>query len=344
MEEMADPKSPVEVVSGGATHVGRVREHNEDAILVRPDLGLYVVADGAGGHNAGNVASALAIAVIENYFEATEEAAKVTPSFDRFGISEGARRLSNAIHKANRDVVEISRTSKAHGGMGSTVVAMFFDPIDPVVHVAHVGDSRCYRMRGPYIERMTHDHSVLNDVLELKPDMPERALARLPRKVVTRALGMEENARVSVRTFEVGDGDSYLLCSDGLTSEVDDVDIRDTILCTTDPSDVVKRLIEMAIHGGGRDNIAVVFLQCARAGMFALRRAPESAPPESDGERKTGLPEMPLTGDVLGALAIPAGISLKTFADEPCARCGAYRLLEDELCPQCGERATMDDG
>src|SRR6185437_2423474 len=107
------------IQAAGAADIGRVRDHNEDAVLVRSDLRLYVVADGAGGHNAGNVASSLAVASITNYFESTERAFRAAPDVDRFGIPAGARRLSAAVRKANRDIVEISKASKKYGGMGS---------------------------------------------------------------------------------------------------------------------------------------------------------------------------------------------------------------------------------
>ena len=120
---------------------------------MRDDLGLYVVADGAGGHNAGKVASSLAIKSITNYFEATLGEARGEPSVDAFGLRSAARRLGRAIQKANHDVVEISRAAAEHRGMGSTVVAIAVDVWDAVVHVAHVGDSRCYREREGQLEQ-----------------------------------------------------------------------------------------------------------------------------------------------------------------------------------------------
>ncbi len=266
MSLAASSPLPLVIDVAGATDVGKKREQNEDAILVRPELGLYVLADGAGGHNAGKVASALAVTSIRNFFSATDVSARAKPSLDAFSIRNGARRLAAAIQKANRDIVEISKSSEAHRGMGSTVVAICVDFHEPLLHIAHVGDSRCYRVRAGHIDQLTHDHSLLNDVLSLKPDMPEAALAKLPGKVVTRALGMEASVRVSVRTFEVARGDVYLLCSDGLHGEVADPAILDTLLSDRDPNAAASHLVAQANHAGGRDNIAAVVLHASPAG------------------------------------------------------------------------------
>src|SRR3954471_15455380 len=203
--------------AGGATDVGKRRTHNEDAVLVRDDLDLYLVADGAGGHNAGEVASALCARSIANYFGATIRSTHESPEFNRFGIPHGARRLSAAVLKANRDIVEISRTSQTHRGMGTTVVAACFSARSGLMHVANVGDSRCYRLRGGHLELLTQDHSLLMDVLEQRPDIDDEVIARLPKNIVTRAIGMVSALRVSLRSHSVVVGDRYLLCSDGLS-------------------------------------------------------------------------------------------------------------------------------
>ena len=284
------------IQSAGAADIGRARDHNEDAVLVRPDLRLYAVCDGAGGHNAGNVASALAVASITNYFESTERAYHAAPDADRFGIPAGARRFSAAIRKANRDIVEISKASKKYGGMGSTVVAAAVAAHSPVLHVAHVGDSRCYRLRAGRMDQLTHDHSLLNEVIELHPDLAEAALAKLPRKVVTRALGMEENVRPSIRSFEIAPEDVYLLCSDGLTGELADEQIRRVLALAGTPQEQVEHLVRLANEAGGGDNIAAIvvtfdfapasprntqpYARLAPAPVEPLADALEPSPPE----------------------------------------------------------------
>ncbi len=228
---MVDPTRfflPLKLTAAGATDIGKVRRHNEDAILLRPDLSLFILADGAGGHNAGNVASALATTAIANFFEATGHGAE-EPDLDAFGLSIAARRLAASLQKANDDILEIAKTSNKLRGMGTTAVAMSFFPKTGQVHIAHVGDSRCYRWREGMLEQMTHDHSLINDALEMRPDIDDKALAKLPHNVVTRALGMEPNVRVSVRSYRMLAGDKYLMCSDGLSDTIDEDTISDVL-------------------------------------------------------------------------------------------------------------------
>src|SRR3984885_10611494 len=155
--------------AAGATDIGQ-REHNEDHVLLRPELGLFLLADGAGGHNAGNVASALATTTVANIFETTAKSLGERPEVDQFGLYTMARRLSAAIHRANIEIVDIAKKAKKYHGMGSTIVALAFSPEGDMIHVAHVGDSRCYRMRAGVLERLTMDHSLVNDVLEMHPE------------------------------------------------------------------------------------------------------------------------------------------------------------------------------
>jgi PPM family protein phosphatase len=265
--------------ASGATDVGKRRTHNEDAVLVRDDLSLYLVADGAGGHNAGEVASALCARSMANYFGATIRSTHQSPEFNRFGIPNGARRLSAAVLKANRDIVEISRSSQAHRGMGTTVVATCFSPRSGLLHVAHVGDSRCYRLRAGQLELLTKDHSLLTDVIEQRPELDDEVLARLPKNVVTRALGMDGQLRVSMRSHAVVAGDRYLLCSDGLSGPLPATEIAATLGQGDSPQRSATRLIELANAAGGPDNIAVLVLHCQSGDGPALPA--ESAPPST---------------------------------------------------------------
>ena len=252
------------LVAAGATDIGRRRKHNEDAILLRPDLNLFLLADGAGGHNAGNVASALATTSIANFFEVPVGGAVVPErvEVDDFGLWVAARRLAIAVQKANRDIVEIAKTSKQRKGMGSTIVAASLSPTSGMLHLAHVGDSRCYRLREGRLEQLTKDHSLINDVLELRPDMSDEAIKKLPTNVVTRALGMEGTVRVSVRSHAVAPGDKYLLCSDGLSGAVPPSELTEILCMPNTPGDLVERLIAVANEAGGHDNIAAVVIAC----------------------------------------------------------------------------------
>jgi PPM family protein phosphatase len=251
----------LELRAAGLTDVGQ-RPSNEDVVLVRSDLGLYVVADGAGGHRSGEVASALACRSLENYFGATIKKTHELPEFDSFGIPGGARRLSAGILKANHDVLEISRRSPEHKGMGTTIVACCFSPRSGLLHVAHVGDSRCYRLRGGHLEQLTQDHSLLTDVLERRPDLDDTVLERLPKNVVTRALGIDPKLRVSLRSLAVVAGDRYLLCSDGLSGPVEPEAIARALGQRAEPDAVVAELVRLAKDAQGRDNIAALVVEC----------------------------------------------------------------------------------
>ncbi len=214
---------------------------------MRDDLGLYLVADGAGGHESGDVAAALAVRSVGNYVGATVRATHERPDFDRLGVPHQAKRLSSAVHKANRDVLEIARTSASHRGMGTTLVALLHAPRTGLLHVAHVGDSRCYRLRGGDLELLTEDHAIAQDLLEQRPDLDDSVLERLPRGVVTRALGMTEEAfRVSVRTLVPRAGDRYLLCSDGLSTPVGTLDLAHALAQPESPDMVAHLLVELA--------------------------------------------------------------------------------------------------
>lgn len=271
------PPTALTLKAAGRTDIGRRRQHNEDVVLVREDLGLFVVADGAGGHNAGEVASALAARSMENYFGATIRATHELPEFNRLGMPNGARRLSSAVHKANRDVVEIARTSPKHRGMGTTVVAACFSPRSGLMHVAHVGDSRCYRLRAGDFELLTQDHSLLTDVIEQRPELDDDMLARLPKNIVTRAIGLDGQLRVSIRSFSVVEGDRYLLCSDGLSGPVPAAEMADLLGKHAPAADTAEQLLALANQHGGPDNIAALIIDCQGGHKTALPA--DSVPP-----------------------------------------------------------------
>ncbi len=250
------------LISAGLTDVGRQRKHNEDNILVRPELGLFVVADGMGGHSAGDIASKLTTTSLQNFFEATEAGPiPGEPTDEDRAVGADARRLLAAVRKANHDVFEISTTYQQHQGMGSTLVSVYVPRATGVVHIAHVGDSRCYRVRGGRIEQLTKDHSLINDALELKPDLTEGEIARLPKNIITRALGMKELVKIDVRTESLCPGDTFLLCSDGLSGLVKEAQILEVIEITDDVDEVCELLVAMANEAGGTDNISAVVVR-----------------------------------------------------------------------------------
>jgi protein phosphatase len=278
------PEQIPEVVVRGAgqSDKGQKRKLNEDRLVVRDDLQLYLVCDGAGGHNAGDVAAALAVRSITNYVGATVRSAFEKPEFDRFGIPNGARRISAAVHKANNDILEISRTSHQHRGMGTTCVAASFTPRSGLLHVAHVGDSRCYRLRAKHLELLTQDHSLITDVVENRPELDDTMLDRLPRNIITRALGVDPELRVSVRSYAVVEGDRYLLCSDGLYAPIPATVIATLLTEETDAERAAERLVAAANDAGGPDNISVVVIDCASVPGATLPSGVSALPPAMD--------------------------------------------------------------
>lgn len=285
-------------VAAAVTDVGRQRKHNEDNVLVKSELGLFVVADGMGGHNAGNVASALATKSLDNFFEATRAGSLPGPvPADEQELDPEARRIVAAIRKANHDVFVISNTYTQHQGMGSTVVAAYVSCETEQIHVGHVGDSRCYRIRHGEIEQLTKDHSLINDALALKPDLSQDELARLPKNIITRALGMKDAVKVDIRSEHTQPGDVFLLCSDGLSGMISEQQMLDVVDITQDPHEACELLIEMANDAGGTDNISALIVRIQPDAQD--ERQPNSA--ELDDTR-------PLHVDEFGETVPPAAV------------------------------------
>lgn len=282
--------------AAGLTDVGRKRTSNEDVVLVRSDLFLYAVADGAGGHRSGEVASALATRSLENYFGATVRRTHEQPEYDRFGMASGARRLSAAILKANADVIEIARATPEHRGMGTTIVAACFSPRSAMMHVGHAGDSRCYRLRGGHLEQLTQDHSLFTDVLEQRPELDDDLLERLPRNVVTRALGFDPKLRISLRSHAVVAGDRFLLCSDGLTGMLQAATIAEILAEKAAPEAIVHRLVGEANSNGGHDNIGVLVVECTDGPVTDSVPPPTARESTPGREAETTDPELLILG------------------------------------------------
>jgi PPM family protein phosphatase len=347
----------IEPVAAGATDIGQ-RDHNEDHVLIRRELGLFLLADGAGGHNAGNVASALATTTVANVFETSAATLADRPEIDDLGLWTIGRRLAAAIQRANTDIIEVAKRTAKYQGMGTTLVALAFSPEGDVVHIAHVGDSRCYRLRSGILEALTVDHSLVIDVLEMYPDADDELLGRMPRHVVTRALGMEESVRVSARSLRAVAGDVYLLCSDGLTDVLDDWRIEDILVEARTPEDHVRALIDAALAAGAQDNVAVVTVACRETDVVPKRR-PSMRPPEPMTAAVRGpmgsAPEIIIVGvethvvpaesasatllDALGRFARLRQPSIPEVAQPKptrCADCGQPLEKGATTCPTCG--------
>jgi len=242
----------------GKTDVGMKRKINQDSIACHEDLGLFVVADGMGGHKAGEVASGMVIDAMIRFIRATREDKNITwpfPYDDRYSY-EG-NRLAVSIKIANQFVFHESQTEESCKGMGSTVAGILFS--EATSHIAHVGDSRVYRIRDEEITQMTKDHSLLNMEMKRRTMTPEE-IANFPYKnVITRALGSKESVDVEIREDIVRPKDLFLICSDGLSGLVMDDEIRDVFLRSPEDLEMVAvRLVDMANERGGIDNISVV--------------------------------------------------------------------------------------
>src|ERR1700759_5557194 len=234
----------------GLTDTGKVREHNEDTIAYDSEIGLMVLADGMGGYNAGEVASGIAVKTIVSLVrESIEREDLRVPDTDA-GLTRASIILRDAIVRANKIIFQTARSQPQCEGMGTTVVgALFFDN---GVSIAHVGDSRLYRLRPPGLEQITMDHSLLQELVDRGFYSPEEAQRAANKNYVTRALGVEPNVDVEIQEVPVQKGDAYMLCSDGLSDMVEDEDIHLTINTFSDNLDTVaKQLIQLANDNGG---------------------------------------------------------------------------------------------
>lgn len=247
--------------AAGISDVGLQRDHNEDSFAILNEQELFIVADGMGGHRAGDVASRLATDAIVDFFKATASDDVTWPFHFDARLSEEENRLLTGIRLANRQIVEQSVRARECHGMGTTVVGALFSAKKRKMFIGHVGDSRAYRVRGGEITQMTRDHSLVNDYLLAMPELTEEQRSELPKNVITRALGMQDQVTVDLQSDDAQPGDLYLLCSDGLSGMIEDEEILDVM---SDPSDLdtaCRRLIALANEHGGEDNITAVIVK-----------------------------------------------------------------------------------
>lgn len=238
----------------GATHVGVVRRINQDAFgrFDDPDRGeiLLVVADGLGGHRGGEVASRMAVDLLGQLVRAGPEAP--------------ATRLTRAIEEANRQIHDAARVDYTLEGMGTTVVCLLLAPGGPC-HVAHVGDSRLYRLRSRNFEALTEDHSLVATLVREGVLQPDEARVDPRRNQILRALGVRKEVEVDVAPVEPLPGDTYLLCTDGLHGLLEDPAIRELALEHADPELAVEQLIAAANRAGGTDNVTCMLARLPEA-------------------------------------------------------------------------------
>jgi protein phosphatase len=251
---------PYRIEVAGETNVGRKRNHNEDNFAIMTEFGLFLVADGMGGHASGEVASKMAVDAMHEFFSQTAEDPERTWPY-KMDRSKGyeENRLITGVKLANLRIYETAQRESKKRGMGTTFVSLF--SANDGVYIAHVGDSRVYRFRAGKLEPMTEDHSLLNDYIKMKRLTAEE-IANFPHKnVIVRALGMKDTVKVDTR-FEVPQaGDTYLLCSDGLSGPVTDPEMAEILATHTDIKVAASKMIERANENGGPDNITCVLVR-----------------------------------------------------------------------------------
>ena len=254
-----------------ASDPGRVRANNEDSVAFDAEAGVAVLADGMGGYNAGEIASAMAVTFIRAELAHALQTAPSAPTDEAL-----CDLVSQAIQKANLSIHNAAMANAQFSGMGTTIVVAVFDAQRVVL--GHVGDSRAYRLRDQRLVQLTRDHSLLQEQLDAGLLTPEQAKVATHKNLVTRALGVEATVQVDVALHPVQEGDLYLLCSDGLTDMVADSELQLTLSNSLPLADRAQSLIRQANAAGGRDNISALLVQAKAksepAGFFArmLRR------------------------------------------------------------------------
>ncbi len=259
-EEPTGPNALILVTAVGRTDPGLKRKHNEDAYAILEDHHLFVIADGMGRHAAGEVASQLCVDAISEAFRTSAFGPVRQPPLPR-----RAARLRASILLANTRILAAAQENDAYSGMGTTVVSCYFSPNNQRVYIAHVGDSRCYRLRGGKLSQLTTDHTLGAAGIQGKSAA-----------VLSRAVGIEENVEVDVSMESPLPGDIYLLCSDGLSRMVKNEEIQSTLETVKDLEEATKILIDKANQGGGRDNITAILVRVDDA-KLSTASAPQPA-------------------------------------------------------------------
>ena len=240
------------------TDAGMIRENNEDAVAVDSLTGLCILADGMGGYNAGEIASGMACAFIKS-----EMSRWLSQAGKNANAKEVKRALEICVQNANHSIFNAANSNPQYTGMGTTLVVGVFQ--GGRLTLGHIGDSRCYRLRGVDFQQITKDHSLLQEQIDAGLITPEQALSSSNKNLVTRALGVEDAVLLDVTEHRVEEGDLYMMCSDGLSDMVRDSALTDIITADTGLEQKSKQLIAAANEGGGRDNISVVLIRAKQA-------------------------------------------------------------------------------
>ena len=240
------------------TDPGMVRSHNEDSVFANPALGVVVLADGMGGYNAGEVASGMTTTLLAS--ELARAFAEKPPYAKDAAGSWAAAALQTEVLKTNGAIYHAAQSQPQYAGMGTTLVSAVFH--DNRMTVAHIGDSRMYRLRGETFSQVTKDHSLLQEQIESGLITPEQARASQNKNLVTRALGIDPIVEPEIHEYDVEAGDIYLLCSDGLNDMVPDDEIGMTLqMLAANLELCAMQLVQMANDNGGRDNVSVILVK-----------------------------------------------------------------------------------
>lgn len=255
------------------TDPGMVRSHNEDSITQDAAHGLVVLADGMGGYNAGEVASGIAVSMLSAELKQALERTDPTRLDASAAEQAAVKVLDEHVRRANGSIYQAAQSQPQYAGMGTTLVMALF--YSNRVSVAHIGDSRMYRLRGEMLDQITRDHSLLQEQIDSGMITREEARLSQNKNLVTRAMGIDPQVEPEIKTYPAQPGDVYLLCSDGLNDMVEDEEIRLTLATLQSNLPLAaNQLVQMANDNGGRDNVSVILVKVkgefpAQQGWFA---------------------------------------------------------------------------
>ncbi len=242
------------------TDPGMVRSHNEDAVFGDAERGLVILADGMGGYNAGEVASGMATTLISNDLLPLIETIRPQSIDAATGQRVAHKYIIDEVALTNDSIYRAAQSQPQYAGMGTTLVMAWF--FDNLVSVAHIGDSRLYRLRDNEFQQLTRDHSLLQEQIDSGMITAEEAKYSQNKNLVTRALGVDPEVEVEIHDYDVLPGDIYVLCSDGLNDMVEDAEIGETLQMLQANLELAgDQLIQMANDNGGRDNVSVILVR-----------------------------------------------------------------------------------
>lgn len=265
---------PFKMIAAGATDVGRRREKNEDSFVIDEKLGLAMVADGMGGHSGGEIASQMAVDTVTQIIrEFTQDPEMTLPGKVSFKPDDHGGKLNYAIQEAGRHIYERASKEVALKGMGTTAVVIY--AADGRVYLGNVGDSRGYLLREGIFRQLTQDHSFVGEQVRAGVITAETAKTHRMRNVITRSVGFQAEVDSDILQKPIKNGDTYLLCSDGLSNMVEDAEMK-VILETTPPQEACRRLVDIANAHGGDDNITAVVVTFRTNG--ASKKSSDSDP------------------------------------------------------------------